>query len=291
MIINGYKIPAGKGGLAIRIAAQMIMKNPGIKQGDLLNEACAAAELNVSTATWITSPGSKSPAEKLWDRKKEGRGFKLYPNEWTQAVAESFRPAYREFVNSNIASTKKEFVRWFGREVRLSDLFQLDNNETSASGSRGVVMGFKIDRKYHEETPSTSGFSNSVDEALLEWNKRFDADINFNPVGQTLITLFLKEDGQLAYYHGSYWIGRLMNDLPPVWKIQVKKSFGTSYGRHFDPGQVVVQSGSGFYFMPPSFNERAETTSWKKKKDADKYLVKVIQEMNQPSDTFEVVLF
>ena len=291
MIINGYKIPAGKGGLAIRIAAQMIMKNPGIKQGDLLNEACAAAELNVSTATWITSPGSKSPAEKLWDRKKEGRGFKLYPNEWTQAVAESFRPAYREFVNSNIASAKKQFVKWFGREVRLSDLFQLDNNETYESGRRGVVMGFKIDRNYHNEAPSTSGFSNSVDEALLEWNKRFDADINFNPVGQTLITLFLKEDGQLAYYHGSYWIGRLMNDLPPVWKIQVKKSFDTGYGRYVDPGQVVVQSGEGFYFMPPSFNERAETTSWKKKKDADKYLVKVIQKMNQSPDTFEVVLF
>lgn len=290
MVINGYKIPGGKAGLAIRIAADMIMKRPGIKQGELLNLACEKASLHTSTATWITSPSDKSPAEKFWTRRKEGRSFCLYPNEWTQTVAESFRDAYRDYVNTSIASHKKEFVKWFGREIRVSDLFQLNNLETYESGRRGVVMGFKIDQHSSYTTQSASGFSNSVDEAISEWNKRFDSDPDFVCNSQTLITLFLNDNGELSYYHGGYWIGRLMNDLPPVWKIQIKKSF-TNRGYPCDVGQVAVKSGQGFYFNPPSMNERAETSSWKKKKDADNFLVKVAQEMGQPLDTFEVVLF
>ena len=87
-IIGGYKVPGGKGGAAVARACQLILQNPGIKQGDIHEQAAHWAGLNHSTANWITSPGSSSPAGILWDRRKEGRGFKCYPNEHTDKLGD-----------------------------------------------------------------------------------------------------------------------------------------------------------------------------------------------------------
>jgi len=84
--INGYKIPGARGGAAVLKACQMVRQNPGIKQSDLIDHVTVWANLNLSTAGWITSPGPKSPAGILWDRRKEGRGFKCYPNEHTTDI-------------------------------------------------------------------------------------------------------------------------------------------------------------------------------------------------------------
>ena len=87
-VIGGYKVPGGKGGAAVARACQLILQNPGIKQGDVHTETSKWAGLNHSTASWITSPGSNSPACLLWRRQKEGRGFRCYPNEHTDKLGD-----------------------------------------------------------------------------------------------------------------------------------------------------------------------------------------------------------
>jgi hypothetical protein len=87
-IVNGYKGPGGRGGAAVAKACQLIIQNPGIKQGDVLDTVAYWAKLNHSTANWITSPGSKSPAELLWSRQKVGRAFGCFPNEHTHLLGD-----------------------------------------------------------------------------------------------------------------------------------------------------------------------------------------------------------
>ena len=87
-IIGGYTVPGGRGGAAVAYACQLVLQRPGIKQGDIHAEASYWSGLNHSTASWIASPGAKSPAGILWDRRKEGRGFKCYPNELTDKLGD-----------------------------------------------------------------------------------------------------------------------------------------------------------------------------------------------------------
>ena len=87
-VIGGYAVPGGRSGAAVTYACQLISQNPGIKQGDVHEQSARWAGLNFSTANWITSPGPKSPAEILWGRQKEGRGFRCYPNENTDKLGD-----------------------------------------------------------------------------------------------------------------------------------------------------------------------------------------------------------
>jgi hypothetical protein len=292
MVINGYKIPGGKGGLAVRIAADLIAKNPGIKQAELLSRACNQADLNLSTSGWITSPGDKSPAMKLWTRKKEGRGFCLYPNEWTQEAAQSLGGAFLDYVNKHTAKSRLDMAKWFGREPRVGDLFQLDDLNSYHSGCRGVLIGFKVTPKLPSETPSSDNFLSSIDEALLAWNSAFKSDPDFNFVPQSITALMLKEDGRLGFYYGGFWLGRLISDPPPVWKIQVKNDFVYEMnGYTFVKGQTVVKIPNGnFYFNSPPWGERSDASSWKTNKDAQAFLEKIVQDMKLPPDVLEVVL-
>lgn len=81
--INGYKIPGARGSMALWKALYNVLNNPGISQQHQSADCASFSGLNQSTMMWLTSPGPRSPAEILWDRRKEGT-FRLYPNEWTQ---------------------------------------------------------------------------------------------------------------------------------------------------------------------------------------------------------------
>lgn len=85
MAINGYNIPGKRGGIAVRKAAQIVLNNPGIKTDDILTEAAHFADLNLSTAGWIVNP-KDGPVGTLWERRKEGRGFRHYPNAFTECA-------------------------------------------------------------------------------------------------------------------------------------------------------------------------------------------------------------
>lgn len=87
-VVGSYKVPGGRGGVAVAKACQLIRQNPGIKQWEVHEQSAYWAGLNHSTSTWISSPGPKSPAGILWDRQKEGRSFKCYPNELTDKLGD-----------------------------------------------------------------------------------------------------------------------------------------------------------------------------------------------------------
>lgn len=99
LVVNGYRVPGGFSGVAVRRACEIVTGIPGITQQELLREAIRYSGLNSSTAGWITSPGPKSPAGLLWDRNKEGV-FKCYPNKFTDGVVGAQAALFDEIMNS-----------------------------------------------------------------------------------------------------------------------------------------------------------------------------------------------
>lgn len=99
LVVNGYRVPGGFSGVAVRRACEMVIAVPGVTQKELLQAAVQYSGLNGSTAGWITSPGPKSPAGLLWDRNKEGV-FKCYPNKFTDGVVGAQAALFDEIMNS-----------------------------------------------------------------------------------------------------------------------------------------------------------------------------------------------
>ena len=99
LVVNGYRVPGGFSGVAVRRACEMVTAVPGVTQKELLQAAVQYSGLNSSTAGWITSPGPKSPAGLLWDRNKEGV-FKCYPNKFTDGVVGAQAALFDEIMNS-----------------------------------------------------------------------------------------------------------------------------------------------------------------------------------------------
>ena len=148
-VIGGYKIPGGKGGAAVARACQLILQNPGIKQGDIHEQAAHWAGLNHSTANWITSPGSNSPACLLWRRQQEGRGFRCYPNEHTDKLGDP-RPRLRTEVLKDFERDWKAAGRPIpGELVRCKGY--------DGSFQHGLLLGFSLFRGQRVE----SGFVTS----------------------------------------------------------------------------------------------------------------------------------
>jgi hypothetical protein len=98
LVVNGFRVPGGFGGVAVRRACEYIIANPGIPQSEVLKLSVAYSGLSLSQAGWITSPGPKSPATLLWDRRKEGT-FKCYPNEHTEGVVGAQAALFDEIMN------------------------------------------------------------------------------------------------------------------------------------------------------------------------------------------------
>lgn len=83
IVINGYAVPWGKSGIAVRKACEIVLEEPGIPQGDLMERCAKFSGLSVSNSTWLVSPGATSPATILWERKRIGRKYHCYPNDFT----------------------------------------------------------------------------------------------------------------------------------------------------------------------------------------------------------------
>lgn len=137
LVFNGYRIPGGRGGAAVIRACQLIRQQPGIKQTDLINHVTQWAGLNLSTAGWITSPGDKSPAERLWDRRKEGRGFKCYPNEHTPDLDP------RVFLRDVVS---KEFDKAWAETGRVLPGELVHVAQYGGGHEVGMLLGFDIYR-------------------------------------------------------------------------------------------------------------------------------------------------
>lgn len=119
-IVNGYSVPTGYSGVAVRRACELVVERPGITQKELLDEAVRFSGLNFSTAGWLTSPGPKSPATILWDRRKEGV-FKCYPNEFTDKVLGAQEAILEELIRFSLSTCKKsEHVPVVGELLEVS---------------------------------------------------------------------------------------------------------------------------------------------------------------------------
>jgi hypothetical protein len=105
LVVNGYIVPGGYGGVAVRKACELVTQWPGISQVDLLNASVGFSGINHGTAGWITSPGPRSPATLLWDRRKEGT-FKCYPNEHTGKVVGAQDTLVDEFIKNSMREYK-----------------------------------------------------------------------------------------------------------------------------------------------------------------------------------------
>jgi hypothetical protein len=138
-IVNGYTVPGGYGGVAVRRACEVILNNPGISQKELLEHAVACSGLGSSTAGWIVSPGNsptgKSPATRLWDRRKEDV-FRCYPNEFTDRVVGSQEAILEELLRWTATACKKN------RPPVVGGLYDVWPRDYLLH--RGMVLGFTL---------------------------------------------------------------------------------------------------------------------------------------------------
>ena len=139
-VVNGYMVPGGFGGVAVRHACETVLANPGITQKDLLEAAVKFSGINFSTAGWITSPGPKSPATLLWDRRKEGV-FKCYPNEHTDKVVGAETALFDEVMNQTRLSFRGVKYR-----PKVGDLVALTAAIDGKVYAEGLFIGYSFGR-------------------------------------------------------------------------------------------------------------------------------------------------
>jgi len=186
-IINGCKIPGALGGTAVWKALFNVLNRPGITQSQQLVDCCQFSSLNESTAGWITSPGDKSPAGKLWDRRKEGV-FRLYPNEWTEKAFNAL-PNPDVFLANNF---KKVAKKHYGDDViflRPGDLVKVCNHPDWIPA---IFVNWVVS--------DTGRFGPT---GLFEHNqRRVDVVTSFNDISPThsLVPYFASEDSKLPRY-------------------------------------------------------------------------------------------
>jgi hypothetical protein len=165
LVINEYVVPGGSSGVAVRRACETVLANPGITQKDLLEEAVKFSGLNLSTAGWLTSPGNpwngKSPATRLWERRKEGV-FRCYPNEHTDKVVGAEAALFDEIMNQ----TRRGVDRGVKYRPKVGDLVKLDNS-LGKTYAEGLFIGYSFGRMEGFNDP----LYNSI-EAIIEARPR-----------------------------------------------------------------------------------------------------------------------
>jgi hypothetical protein len=184
LVVNGYRVPGGYSGVAVRRACEMVVAIPGITQKDLLAEAIRYSGLNGGTAGWITSPGSKSPATLLWDRNKEGV-FKCYPNEHTERVVGAQAALFDEIMNQNRLQLRGVVYRPVPGE--LVSFLAIDGTPYST----GLLIGYSFGR-HNLSDP----IFNSIDDIIkarpsCRYGDRVHLDIIENGTGRRMKTWML----------------------------------------------------------------------------------------------------
>ena len=139
-IVNEYTVPGGFSGVAVRRACEHVLANPGVSQVELLQVAVQYSGINFGTAGWITSPGNpwtgKSPATRLWDRRKEGT-FKCYPNEYTDKVVGAESALFDEIMNQTRLSFRGVKYR-----PKVGDLVALTAAVDDKVFAEGLFIGY-----------------------------------------------------------------------------------------------------------------------------------------------------
>jgi hypothetical protein len=160
IVINGYPVPWGKSGVAVTKACEIVLAEPGVAQAELMNRATEFANISNTNSSWIVSPGEHSPALLLWDRKRIGRKYHCYPNEFTSALGGASEARANEWLRAN-----KGIVR--GDQVpRKGDLVEVKNmrifSPWSQFSGKALFLGW------------SNGSSETVTETLEEYGEKFE---------------------------------------------------------------------------------------------------------------------
>ena len=139
-VVNGYVVPGGFGGVAVRRACELVVAWPGIKQVDLLQHSVSFSGINFGTAGWLTSPGPRSPATLLWDRRKEGT-FKCYPKAFTEKVVGAEAALFDEIMNQTRLSFRGVKYR-----PKVGDLVALTAAIDDKVFAEGLFIGYSFGR-------------------------------------------------------------------------------------------------------------------------------------------------
>ena len=118
LVINGYVVPGGVSRLAVAAAVDLIKAQPGVKQTEVLKRAVSFSGLNLSTASWITSPG-RGPCGHLWDRR--GTPYRCFPNEGTQQFNIDSFTAASTYMKAQLAAD----IDSLGTKLKPGDIVKL----------------------------------------------------------------------------------------------------------------------------------------------------------------------
>lgn len=169
-IVNGYTVPGGYSGVAVRRACETVLTNPGITQKDLLHDAIACSGLNLSTAGWLTSPGNpwngKSPATRLWERRKSDV-FRCYPNEFTDKVVGSQDAILEELIRFTSTACKKN------RPPAVGDLVEVRPGDYLLNKSMVLGFTFGADETLYSTVGDTLGAAGSG----IKWKDRIGVSL------------------------------------------------------------------------------------------------------------------
>jgi len=162
IVVNGYSLPWGFSGVAVRRACELVLSQPGIPQSELMEKSAYFANISTSNSTWLVSPGEKSPALKLWHRERSGKRFLCYPNEFTSELigaheARAFEWTSRHrnhLVQGDIVPKEGDIVEVkFGKfshypQSWVHALFLGWNSGSGAKASTLVELGEKVEHRY-----------------------------------------------------------------------------------------------------------------------------------------------
>lgn len=118
LVINGYSVPGGVGRIAVAAAVDLIKRNPGVRQSEVLKRSVDYSGLNMSTASWITSPG-RGPSGLLWSR--SGSPYLCFPNVGT----EQFNLNPLDLAISYVKSTMSSQLQACGLTPQPGDILEL----------------------------------------------------------------------------------------------------------------------------------------------------------------------
>jgi hypothetical protein len=167
--INGWKTQYGVGGIAVRKACELILQNPGIPQQELFDRAVKFSGLNRSTATWIVSPKhARSPAGKLWERRKDGV-FRCYPNNFTGLFVGAIE-ARKSDLEDFILKARHEYT---DRSLKTGDLVNVNHADfMEIPPKQGILVGWvcpQSPHRYHrssDQDPIIGTFFDAVDAVI-----------------------------------------------------------------------------------------------------------------------------
>lgn len=178
LIINGYTVPNGFGGAAVRRACELIHESPGISQQTVLRETIQFSELNASTASWIVTP-AKGPVGFLWERSRNGI-FCCYPNEFTKQLVGTATEAWKKAWYQEVHSSAKRIVTVkVGDLVRFEpDYFgEINHGQDKYDPTMGLLIGFSyMDKKFD----SLDAIFSSIDMNAQRKRQIIFADILFD---------------------------------------------------------------------------------------------------------------